>query len=704
MKQINHAILWVVIATGISSVVLQLISIRELLARFQGNEFVIALILFSWMALGGIGAFFAKWTAQRFFVPALNRLIWLSLVLTALPIIQVIAIREAYDIVFIHGSSVGFYPTFLYILLILAPYSLLLGFALPYSLFVLRRLAPEYPGARIYIIDNIGDVAGGALFSFALVSLVTPFAAVCLANIPLIAACLLLVARSGLPKFRFFLAGLLAGCLLLSGFLLEKNTLIQPEGELIHYRESRYGRIEILQQHEMRTLLLDGVPLFSNQNQHMAEEIVHYPLIQIPNPQHVLILSGEGGIMKEIEKYHPETVDYVELDPDVTKAELQFGLILAIDGLHIIHQDGRAYLAGTNKSYDAIIHNLPEPNTFQLNRFFTDEFYQLVKQRLTTGGVFSFAMQGFDNYLPEPQQKKLSIIYNTLRRHFKHVLLLPGQQIFFLCSDSPLSTKIPERLEIKKIPTQYISAYYDGDLSQKRIEDLNRLIEPHSPLNQDYRPQIMRVMFSQWFKKYAASPSVFIAVILILMLLYLVFIPRESYVLFTTGFVNMGSEILVIFAFQIFFGYIYFQIGIIVTVFLAGLLPGAWFGQRLRNKNRHGLAISDCLLILLIGCFIASVFMGGQRLPVSFFMIFGFSVSLVSGFQFPIALQLQGGGKSAAARSFSADLTGAACGTLITSLLLMPYGGILWAAIALMGVKASSLILNLRKLRHASYQ
>jgi spermidine synthase len=694
MKKINRSILWVVITTGISSVVLQLISIRELLARFQGNEFVIALILFNWLTLGGVGTFLAKWTARSIFRPGVNRLIWLSLLLTFLSVIQVVAIRKAYDLVFIHGSSVGFYPTFLYILLTLAPYGLLLGFVLPYSLFVIKSRSPEFSGARIYIIDNLGDVTGGALFSFALVFLVSPFTAVCLANMPLIAACFLLTARSDLPKQRFYLAGLLAACVLLSGIFLEKSTLIHAEGELIHYRESRYGRIEILQQHEMRTLLLDGVPLFTSQNRHMAEEIIHFPLAQVHEPQHVLILSGEGGIMQELEKYHPETTDYVELDTEITKAGLQFGLIKKIRGLRIIHQDGRAHLTRSTKKYDAIILNLPEPDTFQLNRFFTAEFYRLVKYHLDSGGVFSFAMQGYGNYLPETQQKKLSIIYSTVRQYFKHVLLLPGQRIYFLCSQDPITADIPTALEKKGIATLYINAYYNGDLSRKRIEDLNRLIDPGTSVNQDYRPRIMRMMFSQWFKKFSTSPLAFIVVILLLAFLYLIAIPKESYVLFTTGFTNMGCEILVIFAFQILYGYIYYQIGLIVTVFLAGLLPGAFFAQHLGLQNRRWLKISDSLLTLLVGCFILGLQIGGERLPVLFFMLFGFIVSVVSGFQFPIALQLQGGGKSAIAQSFSADLIGAAFGILITSIFLMPYGGIQMAAIVLVGVKMSSFLLN----------
>ena len=69
------------------------------------------------------------------------------------------------DVVFIHGSSVGFYPTLLFSFLTIAPYCLLLGFVLPYSLFVLRTDRADYPGARIYITDNIGDVCGGALFA-----------------------------------------------------------------------------------------------------------------------------------------------------------------------------------------------------------------------------------------------------------------------------------------------------------------------------------------------------------------------------------------------------------------------------------------------------------------------------------------------------------------------------------------------------------
>jgi len=191
-KKTERAVTRVVIATGISSVVTQLLIIREFLAQFQGNEFIIALILFNWLFLGGLGTILAHRITQRFWQPTVNRLGRLSLLLAGLPAVQILAIRELRDVFFIHGTSVGFYPTLAYTFFTIAPYCLVLGFVLPYSLFVIQRENPDFPGARIYIIDNLGDVSGGALFSFALVYLVTPLQAALLANLPLLAATYLL--------------------------------------------------------------------------------------------------------------------------------------------------------------------------------------------------------------------------------------------------------------------------------------------------------------------------------------------------------------------------------------------------------------------------------------------------------------------------------------------------------------------------------
>ena len=692
MKRKNERVITrVVIATGISSVVTQLLIIREFLAQFQGNEFIIALILFNWLILGGIGTILARWVTRGLWEATANRLGWVSLILAMLPAVQILAIRLLRDVFFIHGSSVGFYPTLIYSFLIVSPYCLMIGFVLPYSLFVIRTENPNYPGARIYIIDNLGDVSGGALFSFVLVFLVTPLQAVFLANIPLILATILLFYTFSLSRVAIYLGAGLTLLILIACIFVEPLSLLPHEGKLVYYKESRYGRIEVQQDHEQFTLFVGGVPLFGSQNLSMAEETIHYPLAQLPRVHNVLLISAEGGMMTELEKYRPASIDYVELDPKVAEVGFRFGLIKRIPGMKVIYQDGRAYLADSNKIYDAIIVNLSEPDTFQINRFFTDRFFDLARHHLAPHGVLSFAMKGFENYLAEPQRQKLSSLYNTVSDYFKHVLLLPGQKIFYLCSSQPLSSDIPTLLDRKNIPTRYIKGYYYGDLTHERIERLNNLIDPKAPKNRDDYPQLMRLMFLQWFAKFSTSPIGFIAVLAVMCLGYLIRISAEEFVLFSTGFTVMGSELLVIFAFQIFFGYIYLQIGLIVTVFLAGLLPGAWFGNRFRNRSKKTLALADGLLILLMGVLIVALQLGSYHLPVSFFLVYGFVISVICGFQFPVALYLRGGEAPAVTQTFSADLIGAAFGTLITNVVLIPYFGIIWAAGGLIGLKLLSL-------------
>lgn len=688
----TRTVLLAVVATGVSSVVTQLLLIREFLAAFQGNEFVIALILFDWLLLGGAGTWLAKVAAGRR-PPGTGRLGRLSLALVGLTPLLFVAVRGLRDIFFIHGTSVGFYPTLAYVFLTIAPCCLLVGFLLPYSLFVLRAADPGYAGAVVYMTDNLGDVAGGALFSFALVHLLTPLQAVLVANLPLLVLGWRLIEPERRFRARTLLAVSAALGLLAVGALGERRTLAPGGATLVHYRESRFGRITVFKDREQYTLFSDGAPILSTQDPGLAEEIVHFPLAQLPRVGSVLLISAVGGMLAEVEKYHPSRVDYVELDPAMSAAQFSFGLLQPIPGLAVVNEDGRRWLRKSNRIYDAILVNLPEPETFQTNRFFTERFFALAKSRLAPGGILSFHAEGFGSYLAEPQRRKLSIVRATVARHFANVLALPGRNIVYLCSDAPLDPDIPGRLRALGVAADTISGYYAGDVTPERIAKLGDLLDPGAPLNQDESPRLMRVMLAQWFAKFSSSPVPFAAALCLLTGAYLSRLRRPELVLFTTGAVAMGAEILVIFAFQIYFGYIYLQIGLIVTVFLAGLLPGAWLGNRAGGRGRRALLATDLLLLMLLGGFLLAVQLGGDRLPVFFYLIFGFAVSAACGYQFPVALRLGGGGNPAAARAFSADLVGAACGTLATSVVLIPFLGLFPAAWCLIGLKAASFLL-----------
>ncbi|MGB9500389.1 MAG: hypothetical protein ACKVE4_11755 [Dissulfuribacterales bacterium] len=93
----DRAVIFLVIATGISSVITQLLTIREFLSLFFGNEFVIALILFNWLIIGGISTMLARFASgtnkksER--KASATSLAWLSMLLSFLPMLQIFAIR-----------------------------------------------------------------------------------------------------------------------------------------------------------------------------------------------------------------------------------------------------------------------------------------------------------------------------------------------------------------------------------------------------------------------------------------------------------------------------------------------------------------------------------------------------------------------------------------------------------------------------------
>ena len=167
----KRLIIWSIIGTGISSIAVQLVTIREFLSQFHGNEITISLVLFCWLLLTGIGSLCAK-----LFRRSSLTLYTLLTVLTAIwPLIQILFIRGFRETVFIHGVSPGFHQIFFYITATTTPYCLLVGFILPYELMVLNDNRYAFTSGELYITDSIGDITGGVVFSFILVYWFNPF-------------------------------------------------------------------------------------------------------------------------------------------------------------------------------------------------------------------------------------------------------------------------------------------------------------------------------------------------------------------------------------------------------------------------------------------------------------------------------------------------------------------------------------------------
>jgi spermidine synthase len=126
----------------------------------------------------------------------------------------------------------------------------------------------------------------------------------------------------------------------------------------------------------------------------------------------------------------------------------------------------------------------------------------------------------------------------------------------------------------------------------------------------------------------------------------------------------MGVEMLILFSFQVLYGYIYLKVGAIITCFLLGLLPGAVLGNRWKKRGKHVLMNAEVGMLLLLAVYLIWARFYQSTVPELIFLLYGFSFSLLCGVQFPVAAEIIGEEKSPAAGLFAADLVGAGAGTL----------------------------------------
>jgi predicted membrane-bound spermidine synthase len=141
------------------------------------------------------------------------------------------------------------------------------------------------------------------------------------------------------------------------------------------------------------------------------------------------------------------------------------------------------------------------------------------------------------------------------------------------------------------------------------------------------------------------------------------------------------SFILIV-AFQVVYGYVYFMAGILFTFFMAGLAIGSLYGPRIFKRTIKNYSINQVLLGILM--FLAPILFvlfrqlsGLQFLVIVCFNLLGLLAGLLSGFQYAQASVLYKRSIAVTASStYGLDLLGSATGALLTAIFLVPLFGI----------------------------
>lgn len=674
------------IVLGITSLVTQIIIIREFLSVFQGNELVIGIILANWMLITGFGSYLGKYS-NRIKEPVRISFI-AQIAMGVLPFITVFLLNYLKNIVFLPGSLVGVMEIFFGSFILLLPFCLLSGFLFT---FLSAELSFVHKSKRIdiaYALESFGSLAGGILFSFILVFLITPFQVLTILLILnlFVAVWINLRYRKIMVIIAFsVIVVLVSGLTFFFRFDRFVKGFLYPNQEIVYLKETPYGNLAVTKIGEQHNFYENQVLLFNTLNFIANEEAVHYAMVQHRNPQNILVISGGvSGIIQEILKYPVRKVDYLEINPWLVKTGEMFYKKLEDSRIQIYNKDARLFLRDNHGPYDIILVNLPAPSTTNLNRYYTIEFFRQLESCMSPDGVVSMDLPSTGNYAGEEANIVNSLIFNTLKKIFTNVILIPGEKNFYLASNNTVGFNITGKIEEMNIENQYVNRYYlDDTLILNRSNFFMAQLDKNAGINRDFEPSAYFHQISSWLSYYKFNMWAFGGIVFLVMIIFMIRLNAVQVGMFAGGFAASSSEIILLIAFQIIYGYVYLMTGIIIAVFMGGLTLGAIIGRKIiktpgpfsYSTNQLAIGLFALLLPLLIN--VAKPITGHQYIVHSLFLVLTLLISFLVGSLFSIASRIQKGNVSAVTASiYSSDLAGSAFGALIVSAFLIPLIGL----------------------------
>lgn len=728
-----------VFTAGFTTIVTQVLIMRELVVIFYGNELSLGIMLGIWLFWTAIGSGLIPRILPDTQSPHIRVALLQATLSLILPLLLffIRIIKEMIGVTL--GEMIGFVPMFIITFITLSPICLIFGLLYTTSCHAFGSFIKKGSESigRVYLLEAIGSTIGGVFASFIFLRYTNPafsFFLLCILNLTsailLSSSFLLRISKTAKVLLFVFLIVYTA-----SGFIFSEklqniyDKMLWKGYDLVATKTTIYGNIVVTRIGEQFNFFENGLLIFSAPDKLTAEESVQFALLEHPEPKRVLLIGGvSAGSIDEI-LTHPsvERVDYVQLDPELVRLSrkiLPSEYTKSFDDprVEIHYDDGLRYIKNSHEKYDVVLLNFPNPFTAQLNRFYTVEFFREVIKRLNKGGIFSFNVSSSENAISPELSDFLSTIYSTTVAVFPEVILLPGETVRFIASSEVgLLTSDPqvliERLKKRELKTKYVREYYlPYQLSKERQNFLKSriyIVEPDK-INRDFKPIgyyfdtiLWATYFSTGFKKIFLGFSrlstiniceifAFITMLIIIINLFKNRKERSPAIgiifsILIVGFTEISLEVILILGFQVIHGYVYQHLSILVAAYMLGLALGSRITISEENISKNSFSIFRLLqlsmaiyplitygILLILHGSTSTRLISNVSVWIFPFVVGG--AGFIGGCQFPLAnhlyLRKSSLKKGSAGLLYGIDLTGSSAGALLTSGFIIPILGI----------------------------
>lgn len=714
------------LAIGFIAILGQVVLLRELNVSFYGVELIYLLALGIWLFWTAVGAIIGR----RAHSPSLQQIAALFISFGIAVPLEIIFIRSS-RLIFggLPGAYLDFFQQLIVAVLSLLPAGLLSGLLFQWA--ARAYVSTDRKLAEAYAIESAGGFIGGLCSTLFIIWGWQNFSAALICALFSFAMSVIILKSTGASLLRR--TGMVLSCLFLAWLWLapsfDHRMTKWNHPDLLESSDSPYGRITVTRLYRQISVYDNDALSFETEGTD-AESFSHLTALQHHNPQKVLILGGGiEGLVREIVKYSPQKIDYVELNPVLTKIVVRHlpddvRKSLEAPGVNVIFDDPRQYLK-TSGSYDLILVGMPEPASGQANRFYTREFFEQCAAKLNPGGILGLRLHTAENLWTKPLTNRNGSIFNALHSVFPQVLFLPGTTNIVTASQTPLPQKsdvLIQRLENMKIATRLITPGYIHYLFTNdrffKIRDL--LQQGNSPPNTDVRPVCYQYAFIIWLSKFfpriaSIDPSVMMDHFLFnsprslllwigLPILFLLsrFRPavRRTLLVAAAGFIGMVLETILILFYQVKEGVLYQDIGMLLMSFMAGLALGALIINKTMSRSLENQSLSRVYgMALLIGFCILCAFIEWKVLvsiSASLLLISGLLAAagfFVAGIFAYASLYEINDQQKVISPLYSADLMGGCAGSLLGSFILIPLAGMGITTLGMLILSVLSMVL-----------
>lgn len=279
----------------------------------------------------------------------------------------------------------------------------------------------EHNAGTIYGADYVGAGVGAALWIVILIGMENTQAAGLTAAANLVAGLIFLTRyrhRIGaawiLYGLHFLFFALVIVVIQYGDQWTTRMSNLMYQDEVVYSKNTRFQHITLTERsvqnrEPVLNLYLNGRLQFSSNDEQVYHSMLVYPAMAAAARQEkVLIIGGGDGLgLRNVLRWNPETVDLVDLDEDLVKlfkdgsgsSEVLDNKLRALNEnalndpkVNLIYAD--AFIAVDdllehNRSYDVIIVDLPDPNHPDLNKLYSDYFYNKLKHLLMGDGVLA---------------------------------------------------------------------------------------------------------------------------------------------------------------------------------------------------------------------------------------------------------------------------------------------------------------------------